>query len=97
MTPDAYAPLASYRSRGERLTEQAQTKLTLSEKERLIGFVDYAREHGIDITTPAAAVRYFVVSGLDAIDAQARRRMASECVDADTGEVIAWLDDTQGG
>ena len=27
MTPDAFALLASYRSRGERLTEQAQTKL----------------------------------------------------------------------
>ena len=90
MTPDAFALLASYRSRGERLTEQAQTKLTPSEKERLNGFVEYAREHGIDITTPAAAVRYFVVSGLDAIDSQARRRKASECVDADTGEVIAW-------
>ena len=49
MTPDAFALLASYRSRGERLTEQAQTKLTPSEKERLNGFVEYARKHGIDI------------------------------------------------
>lgn len=64
--------LVDYRSRGERLTEPAQTKLTPSEKARLNGFVDYAREHGIDITTPAAAVRYFVVSGLDAIDAEKR-------------------------
>ena len=58
--------------------------------------MEYARKHGIDITTPAAAVRYFIVSGLDAIDAQTRRRKASECVDADTGEVIAWPT-TQGG
>ncbi|WP_315771862.1 hypothetical protein [Rhodococcoides kroppenstedtii] len=64
--------LVDYRSRGERLTEPAQTKLTPSEKARLNGFVDYAREHGIDITTPAAAIRYFIVSGLDAIDAEKR-------------------------
>ena len=63
-------PLVAYRSRGERLTESAQTKLTPSEKARLNGFVELARENGIDITTPAAAIRYFIVSGLDAIDAE---------------------------
>lgn len=64
--------LHDYQSRGERLTEQAQAKVTPTEKERLQEFTEYCIENGIDIKSPAAAVRYFIVTGLDAFDAERR-------------------------
>jgi hypothetical protein len=68
--PPEPAGLKSYKSRGERLTQHAQTKLTPSEAARVAAFVDYCTEHGIDIRTPAAALRYFTVTALDAFEAE---------------------------
>ncbi|MGB7239818.1 MAG: hypothetical protein WBD41_28030 [Rhodococcus sp. (in: high G+C Gram-positive bacteria)] len=68
--PETEGGLRAYKSRGERLTQNASTKFTPSEEARFQAFIEYCKRNGIDITTPAAALRYFTVIGLDAFDAE---------------------------